>query len=78
MTKLGKLVRDARRKKRFSLRDVELKTHHQITNSYLCKIEKDNHTVSPLKLKVLAQVLDVPYIELLLAAKHITPSQLKG
>ena len=72
-SKLGNKLRQVRKLKSLSLRDVEADTG--ISNAYLSQLERgDASNPSPKKLKSLAEHYDIPYADLLILAGYL-PSE---
>jgi len=62
-----------------SLRAVETLSEGAISNPYLCRIENGKEfEISPHKLRVLARILKLDYIELMIHAGYLTVKDLKG
>ena len=59
------------------LEQQQLAQQADITPSYLCHIEKGNRTPSVKILKHLSEILDFPFKELLIAAKILTPQDIR-
>lgn len=77
--KLHARLRAARIARQLSLRDVATLTDHQISNPYLCQLETGkNAEPSPHKLRLLAKVLRLDFLELMILAGYITVKDLKG
>ena len=69
-TNLGNKLRQVRKLKSLSLRDVEAKTG--ISNAYLSQLERgDASNPSPKKLKLLADCYEIPYADLLSLAGYL-------
>jgi len=69
-TSLGDKLKQVRKLKGLSLRDVEAKTG--ISNAYLSQLERaDASNPSPKKLKSLAEYYDIPYADLLNLAGYL-------
>lgn len=76
---LGRLLRAARARKGYTLRDIERLSKKKITNAYVCQIELGGGRVelpSPGKLRLLGEILHVDYITLMRAAGYITKRDL--
>ncbi len=77
--KINQMIKSARAKKHYSIRDVENKSKGAISNAYICKIEKGKvGCITPQMLRTLSEVLDLNYLELLIHAGHVTIRDLKG
>ena len=74
---LGMALRQIRKTKKLTLRDVESKT--EISNSYLNQLENDKiKKPTPHTLHTLAQFYQVPYYELMELAGYLLPNELAG
>lgn len=77
--KLHTRVRTARKKLGLTLRDIENLSGNKITNVYVSFLERGEphyRNPKPETLRILAPILRIPFIELMLLAKHITPADL--
>lgn len=70
-------MRTARKNSGMTLRDIERKSKGKIANSYVSQIETgftEKHGVNPTPqvLRILSGVLKIDYLELMIAAGHLT------
>ena len=75
MTKLSTLLRDTRLQKGLSLSDIEKLSNDTIAATYISAIER-GAVPSSKKLKVLAKIYKLNFIELMILAGHVSPSDL--
>lgn len=69
--RLAKILKDIRKIRKLSLREVEEKTG--ISNAYLSQLERgEAENPSPQKLHSLARCYEVPYVDLMTAAGYLT------
>lgn len=76
MTKLAEVLQKARLARDLSLRDIQKLSDNTITNTYVNNIENLGLTPSPKKLRVLATILKLDFLELMLLAGHVDKSDL--
>lgn len=77
--KLARRLHSARIAQHLSLRDVERLSGHKISNAYVSHLELANAICPyPDKLRILAKVLKLDFMELMILAGHITVQDLKG
>lgn len=70
-TRLGDYLRELRKGKGLTLRQVELLANGQLSNSYLCQLENgDIKHPSPNILYLLASIYTVPYSDVLIQAGY--------
>lgn len=77
---LGRLLRAARERKGYTLRDIERISEGEITNAYVCQIELGEGRVElpkVHKLRLLSRILDVDYVTLLIAAGYLTTKDIE-
>lgn len=72
MRKLGIVVREARQSRDLSLCEIQTLCGKEITDSYVGMIEQCKVVPSPKKLRVLARVLKLDFLELMVLAGHVT------
>lgn len=77
MTKLATVLRTARQEKGLSLSDIEKLSDSTIAYSYVCGIER-GAIPSPKKLRVLANILKLDFLELMILAGHVGASDFKS
>jgi transcriptional regulator with XRE-family HTH domain len=77
MTQLQTVLRNARQQKGLSLRDIQKLSDNTITNTYINNIENGDIIPSPKKLRVLAIVLKLDFLELMLLAGHVRKADLE-
>lgn len=75
MEKLSAVLHEARVGKGLSLRDIEKLSDGEISNAYICQIEK-GVVPYPEKLRVLSRILKLNFLELMILAGHVTKSDL--
>lgn len=76
MNKLAKALRNARLERSLSLRDIQKLSYGAITNTHVMNIER-GQIPSPKKLRVLAKILKLEFIELMVMAGHVDELDLK-
>lgn len=77
--KLPARLRAARMAQGLSLRDVERLSDDRISNPYLNQIELGREgDVNPRKLRVLAKILKLDFLEVMILAGYLTVQDLKG
>lgn len=76
MTKLSKVLRDARLSKGLSLRDIEKLSDNTISNMHVFNAENRGDIPSPKKLRILAKVLKLNFLELMILAGHVEATDL--
>lgn len=76
MTKLQDVLRSARLKRGLSHREVEKLADKKITATYVRIIENKEVIPSPEKLRVLADILQLDFLELMILAGHVCTSDL--
>ncbi len=77
--RLSTRLRNARRQQGLTLRDVARCSNGAISNPYVCQLESGRPVeVYPHKLRVLAKVLKLDFLELMILAGHLTVQDLKG
>jgi transcriptional regulator with XRE-family HTH domain len=75
MNKLALTLRKARHEKGLSLSDIEKLSDDTIAATYISGIER-GAIPSPKKLKVLSKILKLDFLELMIMAGHLSPSDL--
>lgn len=76
MLTLGQYLVSIRKDRRMTLRQVEQKTHKEVSNAYLSQIENDKiRQPSPNVLHALAKIYEIDYGKLMEMAGHIAPSK---
>jgi len=76
MKTLGGVLREARLTKGLSLRDIEKLSDNTISNMHVHNVEERGFTPSPKKLRVLAKVLRLNFLELMILAGHVQKTDL--
>lgn len=76
MAKLSDALRDARAQKGLTYADVVKLSEKRINPTYISKIENEDMIPSPKKIRVLADVYRLDYLELLLLAGHVRKGDL--
>lgn len=78
-TKLAQTLKRARVRQKLTLRDIEKLSEGQISNAYVSTLERGvNEYPHPRKLRILATILKLNFLELMILADHITIKDLKG
>lgn len=78
VTQLQRVLRNARSEKDLTYSDVEVLSRGGITAPYVGLIETKNHIPSPDKLKVLARIYKMDFLDLMVLAGHVERSDLKA
>lgn len=77
--RLHHVLKAARYNRGLSLRDIEHISGNKISNTYISMLERGReHDPSPHKLRVLARILKLDYMDLMERATYITARDLRG
>lgn len=77
VNKLAGVLRNARLGKGLSPRDVQKLSDNTITSAYIYLIETKDAVPAPKKLRVLAHVYKLDFLELMVIAGHVNTNDLK-
>ena len=77
MTPLSQVLQQARLSRGLSLREMQKLSDNTITCAYIAKLEKSSQVPSPKKLRVLADILKLDFLELMIIAGHVNRTDIK-
>lgn len=78
MTKLVALLKAKRTALNYSLRDVQKLSNNTITHTYIMNIEKEISVPSPKKLKIIASIYKLDFLELMALAGHLEDKKVRS